>query len=153
MVEDGSAPIDNIHVTASESTNEDIRTDWLSDGVRQVAEAVTAVVTARAKGVSIDTRDINAMISTLTAMQEQLAKAGYNASFVATDTPLGGGYAEHIGRSNREMGRRALEDVIPQLTQRMDELKAELDRSRASYKNVDATAEDTAANIARGIPS
>lgn len=153
MVEDGSAPIDNIHVTTPERINEEIGTDWLSDGVRQVAEAVTAVVTARTHGMSVDTRDIDAMISTLTSMQEQLTMAINGTSFIATATPLGGGYAEHVGRSNREMGKRAIEDVLPQLFQRMDELKAELEKSRSSYRNVDATVRDTAADIARGLPS
>lgn len=113
-------------------------TGLLTSGVGQVVAAAKAVAAAtEAQALSVDPHVVDAMLRKLTEMQDALEKIRLKADLLATDTPLGGGYAQEISRVNRQLGEQAVGQVIPTMVATIDDLKSQIEKSRASYQNVD----------------
>lgn len=139
MVEDGEPPIDNAGEFALEQYSRDSGAGWWNIGLVQVVAATKALAAANeAHALSIDPHAVDAMLAKLAAMRNQLGDAVARSTLIASHTPLGGGYAEEVGRANRDLGRDVLGRVIPKLTAAIKDLEAEIEKSRASYRTVDA---------------
>lgn len=142
MVEDGSAPIDNAGEFALEKLGRESGAGWWDLGLINIQAATRAIAAAtEAHALSIDPHAVDSMLRKLTGMREELEQGARNASLVGSRTPLGGGYAEEVGQVNRELGKQVLTKTIPQLVQAIDELRAEIEKSRASYQNMDAASQ------------
>jgi hypothetical protein len=145
VVEDGSARIDNVGEFVLEQGGQE--SGWLLAGLVDIETATKALAAANeAHALSIDPHAVDSMIKKLTAMQDELDKVAGESSSIATDTPLGGGYANEVGRINHKVGTQVLTEIVPKLTQAIDDLKAEIDKSRKSYQTVDAASKNTLDN-------
>lgn len=150
MVEDGGAKLDNAGEYALEQYSKGTGAGWWSLGLINITAALKAVTAANeAHALSIDPHAVDLMLKKLTLMQDNLQAAAHDSALIASSTPLGGGYAAVIGQLNRDIGHDVTSRAVPQLVQVIDDLKAEIEKSRASYKNVDATQTD-AMNTIRG---
>ncbi|MCX2954956.1 hypothetical protein [Lentzea sp. NEAU-D7] len=113
-------------------------------GVSTILAAAQSVEAATEAGAfQHDPDAVDSAIKKLDDFANVLEKIGRNAAHLATKTPLGGGYAAQIGKLNEEVGEVARSEVIPDLIRAIGELKAQLDRSRKSYRNVDESTSDT----------
>ncbi|HEX6341858.1 hypothetical protein [Umezawaea sp.] len=120
----------------------------LTMGMSDVIAAARAIGAAtEAQALSVDPHVVDAMLKKLTEMQDELAKIRQRASILTTATPLGGGYAEAVGAVNKQVGTQAAGEVIPDLVKAIDDLKAELKKSRSSYQNVDGGQSSTFKNL------
>ena len=110
----------------------------LTMGMSDVIAATRAIGAAtEAQALSVDPHVVDTMLKKLTEMQDVLAKVRQRASVLTTATPLGCGYAEAVGEVNKQFGAQATGEVIPDLVKAIDSLKAEIEKSRTSYQNVD----------------
>ena len=140
MVEDGGTKLDNAGEYALEQYSQDSGAGWWSVGLTSVTAATKALAAANeAHALSIDPHAVDSMLKKLTDMQDELAKPALQSMQVGYGTPLGRGYAEDIDQVNKQLGRYVFTDTIPKLTQAIDDLKAAIEKCRASYQNVDAT--------------
>jgi hypothetical protein len=120
----------------------------LTMGMSDVIAATRAIGAAtEAQALSVDPHVVDTMLKKLTEMQDVLAKARQRASVLTTATPLGGGYAEAVGEVNKQFGAQATGEVIPDLVKAIDSLKAEIEKSRRSYQNVDGGQSSTFGNL------
>lgn len=120
----------------------------LTLGLSDVVAATRALSAAsEAKALSVDPQAVDSMLRKLTEMQDALDAVRGKTAYLATDTPLGGGYADEIGKVNGQLGRQAVNEVIPDLVRAIDELKTQIDKSRASYHNVDDAESHTFTNL------
>jgi uncharacterized protein YukE len=148
VVEDGGAPIHNAGEFALETYRQESGMGWLLGGLLDLTAATKAFAAANeARALSIDPHAIDSMLAKLTGMQRELEAAANRSSQIATATPLGGGYAEYVGQVNRDVGREVLTRIIPELSRAFDDLKAEIEKSRASYRTVDDAHQGTMNNI------
>ncbi|MEV6718472.1 type VII secretion target [Lentzea sp. NPDC051208] len=112
-------------------------------GLSAVMDAGKAVAVAvETQQLSVDPHLVDAMIKKLTAMQDELDKVGRKSADLSTQTKLGGGYAESISQGNRTFGTAA-QQTIKDLVKAINELKRQIEKSRASYQNVDQAGADS----------
>lgn len=102
---------------------------------------------SEAQALSVDPNAVDSMIKKLTEMQDALDKVRGKAALLSTRTPLGGGYAEDIGQVNGQLGEQVVNDIIPEMMQAIDDLKVQVEKSRASYQNVDEAKAQTLNNL------
>ena len=120
----------------------------LTTGMSDVVAATRAIGAAtEARALSVDPHVVDTMLKKLTEMQDVLAKVRQRASVLTTATPLGGGYAEAVGEVNKQFGTQATGEVIPDLVKAIDSLKAEIEKSLTSYRNVDGGQSSTSENL------
>ena len=113
-------------------------TGFMSGGVTTILAAAKSVeAAAEAGALQHDPEAVDTAIKKLTDFEAVLGKLHRRARVLASVTPLGGGYAEQIGAFNKGMGEVAGTAVIPDLIKAIGELKAQLDKSRTSYRNVE----------------
>lgn len=148
MVEDGSGTLDNAGEFALEKYSRQSGSVWQNIDFVDIVAATKALAAANeAHALSIDPNAVDSMIRKLTAMQDELDKAMAQSFRIASNVPLGGGYAEEVAQVNRRIGGYVVADMVPKLTQAIDDLKMEIERSRASYRNVDAGNKGTIDNL------
>jgi hypothetical protein len=82
------------------------------------------------------------MIKKLAAMGDELEKVSQKSSILSQETKLGGGYAERISQGNRTFGT-AGQQTLRDLAKAINELKTQIEKSRASYHNVDQAGSDS----------
>ncbi|MFJ6676459.1 hypothetical protein ACIQMJ_35605 [Actinosynnema sp. NPDC091369] len=139
MVEDGGAKLDNAGEFALEKLSRESGTGWWDIGLVNIRAATGAIAAAtEAHALSIDPHAVDSMLAKLAAMRDELDRVTMRSTLVGSRTPLGGGYAEEVGQINREMGNEVLTRIIPQLVRAISDLGAEIEKSRASYQNMDA---------------
>ncbi|MDU0293596.1 hypothetical protein [Saccharothrix longispora] len=120
----------------------------LTLGLSDVVAATRALSAAsEAKALSVDPQAVDSMLRKLTEMQDALEKILRQAAQLTTDTPLGQGYAEEIGKVNSELGHQAVSEVIPDMVRAIEDLKVQIEKSRASYQNVDEAKAQTLNNL------
>ncbi|MGW6449583.1 hypothetical protein [Lentzea sp. NPDC055074] len=116
----------------------------MTGGVSTILAAARSVgAAAEAGAFQHDPAAVDTAIKKLDDFANVLEKIARNAAHLVTKTPLGGGYAEQIGKLNEEIGEAARSEFIPDLIKAINELKTQLDKSRQSYRNVDESTSDT----------
>jgi hypothetical protein len=117
-------------------------------GMSDVIAATKALSAAsEAKALSVDPQAVDTMLKKLTEMQDALDKIVRSSMLLTSNTPLGGGYAEEIGGVNAQLGKQVLNEIIPEMTTAIDGLKSQIEKSRASYQNVDDAKAQTLNNL------
>lgn len=117
-------------------------------GMSDVVAATRALSAAsEAQALSVDPNVVDSMVKKLTEMQDALDKIRNKAAVLTTRTPLGGGYAEEIGQVNGHLGEQVVNEIIPEMAKAIDELKVQIEKSRASYENVDEAKAQTLNNL------
>lgn len=108
-----------------------------SGGLSAVMAAGQAVAVAvETQQLSVDPHLVDAMIKKLTEMKDAIDEVSQRGMDLSMDTKLGGGYAEAISQGNRTFGRAA-QQTIRDVAKAIDELKTQIEKSRASYRNAD----------------
>ncbi|WP_434439383.1 type VII secretion target [Lentzea sp. E54] len=116
-------------------------------GLSAIMDAGKAVAVAvETQQLSVDPQLVDAMIKKLTAMQDELDKVGRKSADLSTQTKLGGGYAEAISQGNRTFGTAA-QQTIKDLVKAINDLKTQIEKSRATYQNVDQAGADSLKKI------
>ncbi|MGZ3142718.1 hypothetical protein ACVDFE_12110 [Lentzea chajnantorensis] len=109
----------------------------LGGGLSAIVDAGRAVAIAvETQQLSVDPDLVDSMIKKLTAMQDTLGELQQSALDLSADTKLGGGYAEAISQGNRTFGTEA-QKTLKDVYKAIDDLKTQIDKSRASYQGVD----------------
>jgi hypothetical protein len=117
-------------------------------GMSDVIAATKALSAAsEAKALSVDPQAVDTMLKKLTEMQDTLDTIQRRSFQLSNKTPLGGGYAEEIGAVNGRLGEQVISEVIPEMVTAIDDLKAQIEKSRASYQNVDEAKAQTLNNL------
>lgn len=112
-------------------------------GLSAVMNAAKSVAVAvETQALSVDPNLVDAMIKKLTEMKDAIDEVQQKAADLSADTKLGGGYAEQISQGNRTFGRAAQQTLLD-VSKAIDELKTQIDKSRASYKAVDQAHADS----------
>ncbi|WP_439661346.1 type VII secretion target [Lentzea sp. HUAS TT2] len=112
-------------------------------GLSAVMDAGKAIAVAvETQQLSVDPHLVDAMIKKLTAMQDELEKVSQRSSELSQETKLGGGYAEAISKGNRTFGTAA-QQSLKDLAKAINELKTQIEKSRASYTNADQAGADS----------
>jgi hypothetical protein len=110
----------------------------MTGGVSTILAAARSVeAAAEAGALQHDPEAVDTAIKKLDDFANVLDRIRQRAARLATKTPLGGGYADQIGKLNEGIGEAARTDVIPDLIRAIGELKVQLDKSRKSYRNVE----------------
>ncbi|KJK47474.1 hypothetical protein UK23_20115 [Lentzea aerocolonigenes] len=118
-------------------------TDIFTGGFQAVAEASKAVAVAvETQQLSVDPHLVDTMIKKLTEMKDALNEVQDSALHLSADTKLGGGYAEQISKENRTFGR-AGQQTLKDLSKAIDDLKTQIEKSRATYHNTDQAHADS----------
>ncbi len=129
-------------------TSGNVLTGLFTRGLGDIIEAAKAVsLAAETKALSIDPHVVDTMLKKLTDMQDALTDIQRKSSMLETKTPLGGGYAEEIGRVNGRLGEQVLRGIIPEMIEAIGDLKTQIDKSRASIQNVDEAIARTHDNL------
>ncbi|SER91152.1 type VII secretion target [Lentzea albida] len=114
-----------------------------SGGLSAVMAAGQAVAVAvETQQLSVDPHLVDSMIKKLTAMKDAIDDVQQRAADLSADTKLGGGYAEQISQNNRTFGRAA-QQTLKDMAKAIDDLKLQIEKSRASYKAVDRSSADS----------
>lgn len=117
-------------------------------GMSDIVAATRAVAAAsEAQALSVDPQAVDSMLRKLTDMQDALDGIQQRAATLLTRTPIGLGYAEEIGNVNAQLGRQVVDDIIPEMVKAIEDLKDQIDKSRASYQNIDDTESQTFNNL------
>jgi uncharacterized protein YukE len=117
--------------------------DIFGSGLSAIAEAGKAVAVAvETQQLAVDPHLVDAMIKKLTKMQDDLQEVARNSQSLSMNTKLGGGYAEQISESNRTFGTGAVQ-TLTEMAKALEALKTQIEKSRASYQNVDQTHADS----------
>ncbi|GHH46283.1 type VII secretion target [Lentzea cavernae] len=112
-------------------------------GLSAIMNAGKAVAVAvETQQLSVDPQLVDAMIKKLTEMGDVLEKVSRGAQDLSMDTKLGGGYAESISQNNRTFGTAA-QQTLRDLAKAIQDLKTQIEKSRASYKAVDQASSDS----------
>lgn len=118
-------------------------TDIFSGGFNAIIDASKAVATAvETQALSVDPHLVDTMIKKLTEMQDEVEKILRKRGQLSVDMKLGGGYAAHIAKTNTDFGAAAIKQ-IEDVARAIESLKTQIDKSRASYKNVDQAGADS----------
>ncbi|MDX8055267.1 hypothetical protein SK571_38335 [Lentzea sp. BCCO 10_0798] len=116
----------------------------MTGGVSTIMAAAKSVQAASEAGaLQHDPEAVDSAIKKLEDFEAVLGKIQRKAGRLATKTPLGGGYADQIGKINERIGEAVRSEVIPDLINAIGELKAQLDKSRKSYRNVEESTSGT----------
>ncbi|MFD4675812.1 hypothetical protein ACFWNN_39200 [Lentzea sp. NPDC058450] len=116
-------------------------------GVSAIMDAGRAVAAAvETQQLSVDPNLVDAMIKKLNEMKDAIDEVSQRGADLSADTKLGGGYAEAISQNNRTFGQGAQTTLID-LGKAIDALKVQIEKSRASYKNVDQAGVDSMKKI------
>ncbi|MDX8053581.1 type VII secretion target [Lentzea sp. BCCO 10_0798] len=112
-------------------------------GLSAVMNAGKAIAVAvETQQLSVDPHLVDAMIKKLTEMKDAIDEVQQNAADLSIDTKLGGGYAEQISQNNRTFGRAA-QQTLKDLAKAIDDLKTQIEKSRASYTAADQGSADS----------
>lgn len=112
-------------------------------GLSAIMDAGKAVAAAvETQQLSVDPHLVDAMIKKLTEMGDALDKVAFRSADLSADTKLGGGYAEAISQGNRTFGRAA-QQTLKDIAKAIEQLKTQIEKSRASYQNVDQAGADS----------
>jgi hypothetical protein len=112
-------------------------------GLGAIVDAAKSVAVAvETQALSVDPHLVDSMIKKLTEMKDVIDEVGRDAHNLSADTKLGGGYAEEISKGNRTFGRAA-QQTLKDVAQAIDDLKTQIEKSRASYKAVDQSHADS----------
>ncbi|WP_394615938.1 type VII secretion target [Lentzea sp. JNUCC 0626] len=118
-------------------------TDIFGSGLTAVMDAGRAVAIAvETQQLSVDPHLVDAMIKKLNGMKDALDRVMQRSAVLSQDTKLGGGYAEQISASNRTFGEAA-QQTLRDLLKAIDELKTQIEKSRATYKASDQDSADS----------
>ncbi|MBB5808740.1 hypothetical protein F4560_008508 [Saccharothrix ecbatanensis] len=117
-------------------------------GMSDVIAATKALSAAsEAQALSVDPQAVDTMLKKLTEMQDALDKIQRRSERLNMRTPLGGGYAEEIGAVNAQLGNQVTVEIIPDMVKAITELKVQIEKSRASYQNIDEAKAQTFHNL------
>ncbi|MEU0882205.1 hypothetical protein ABZ345_26610 [Lentzea sp. NPDC005914] len=112
-------------------------------GLSAIVNAAKSVAVAvETQALSVDPHLVDSMIKKLTEMKDALDEVGRDAHNLSADAKLGGGYAEQISQGNRTLGRAA-QQTLKDVSKAIDDLKVQIEKSRASYKAVDQAHADS----------
>lgn len=75
-------------------------------------------------------------------MQEELERIMERSNELSKDTKLGDGYAQQVSNANTIFGQKASQQLI-NATKVIESLKTQIEKSRASYQNVDQSHADS----------
>jgi hypothetical protein len=118
-------------------------TDIFGGGLSAIVDAAKAVsVAVETQQLSVDPHLVDTMIKKLTEMKDAIDEVGRDATNLSLDTKLGGGYAEQISQGNRTFGRAA-QQTLKDVAKAIDDLKSQIEKSRASYTAVDQAHADS----------
>jgi hypothetical protein len=122
-------------------------TDIFGGGLQAVMDAGKAVATAvETQQLSVDPHLVDAMIKKLDEMQQELSKIGRRSTDLSADPMLGDGYAQQVSKTNMQFGRDAARQLTD-ISKAIESLKVQIEKSRASYKNVDQAGADSLKKI------
>lgn len=114
-----------------------------SGGLTAIMDAGKAVAVAvETQQLSVDPQLVDAMIKKLTAMKDAIDDVQQRAADLSVDAKLGGGYAEQISQNNRTFGRAA-QQTLKDMAKAIDDLKVQIEKSRASYTAADQGSADS----------
>lgn len=112
-------------------------------GLSAVMDAGRAIAVAvETQQLSVDPQLVDAMIKKLTGMKDAIDEVQQSAADLSIDAKLGGGYAEQISQNNRTFGRAA-QQTLKDLAKAIDDLKTQIEKSRATYAAVDQGSADS----------
>lgn len=112
-------------------------------GLSAIMDAGKAVAVAvETQQLSVDPHLVDAMIKKLTDMQDEVEKILRQRGQLNLQMKLGGGYAEHIAKSNTDFGAAAIKQ-IEDVARAIESLKTQIEKSRASYRNADQSGSDS----------
>jgi hypothetical protein len=112
-------------------------------GLSAIVDAAKAVSAAvETQQLSVDPHLVDSMIKKLNEMKDAIDEVGRDAHNLSLDTKLGGGYAEQISKGNRTFGQAA-HKTLKDVAKAIDDLKTQIEKSRATYKAVDRTYADS----------
>jgi hypothetical protein len=112
-------------------------------GLSAIADAAKSVAVAvETQQLSVDPHLVDAMIKKLVEMKDAIDDVSQRAADLSIDTKLGGGYAESISQNNTTFGEAAQQTLVD-VGKAIDALKTQIEKSRASYKNVDQAGADS----------
>lgn len=118
-------------------------TDIFGGGLSAIVDAAKSVAVAvETQQLSVDPQLVDAMIKKLDQMRDELAKILRNRNQLAREMKIGGGYAADIASSNMKFGAAAVKQ-IEDLDRAIESLKTQIEKSRASYQNVDQAGADS----------
>lgn len=116
-------------------------------GLRAIMDAGKAVAVAvETQQLSVDPHLVDAMIKKLTAMQDELMAIMERKAELSADTKLGDGYAAAVTQTNMTFGQQASAQLT-EINNAINSLKTQIEKSRASYENVDQAAADSLKKI------
>ncbi|MFD0202227.1 MULTISPECIES: hypothetical protein [Saccharothrix] len=151
MTGDNGGPTGDVGQYAFEQYREQnggVLASLLTMGMSDIMAATKALAAAsQAQALSVDPHAVDSMLKKLTDMQDALDQIQQEADLLTTQTPLGGGYAEEIGNVNAEVGQQVVNDVIPEMVKAIEDLKVQVEKSRASYQNVEEAESQTFNNL------
>jgi hypothetical protein len=120
----------------------------LTMGLSDIMAATKALAAAsQAQALSVDPHVVDSMLKKLTDMQDALDGIALRAERLTMRTPLGGGYAEEIGTVNAQLGKQVTTEIIPDMVKAIEDLKVQIEKSRASYQNIDEAKSQTFNNL------
>lgn len=119
----------------------------LGTGAADISTATRAVAAANASGTfSVDPATVDNMIKKLRGMKDALGDVQRAKTDLTADTKLGGGYAQSMSKLNQQFGTTAIAQLID-IAKAIDSLIEQLQKSRASYQNVDRSHADSLKNL------
>jgi hypothetical protein len=106
-------------------------------GLQAVMDAGKAIAVAvETQQLSVDPHLVDTMIKKLDKMQEELSKISGRSTDLSRDTKLGDGYAQQVSQANMTFGQQATRQLTD-IAKAIESLKIQIEKSRASYVNVD----------------
>ncbi|GAB2819033.1 type VII secretion target [Lentzea nigeriaca] len=112
-------------------------------GLGAIVSAAKAVsVAVETQQLSVDPHLVDAMIKKLNEMKETLSTITARSKDLSMDPQLGDGYAQQVSQANMKFGRDAAQQIT-EIGKAIDSLKAQIEKSRASYHNVDQAGADS----------
>ena len=122
-------------------------TDIFGGGLSAIADAAKSVAVAvETQQLAVDPHLVDAMIKKLDEMRDELSKILRKRETLSRKMKLGGGYAENIAQTNTDFGTAAVKQ-IEDLDRAIESLKTQIEKSRASYQNVDQAGADSLTKI------
>ena len=117
-------------------------------GMSDIVAATKAIGAANeAQALSVDPHMVDSMLKKLTDMQDAVDAIRDKSLLLNREPKLGGGYAQDVSQVNVQLGRHVVEMLIPDLVRAIESLKAEIEKSRASYQNSDGGQAGTFNNL------
>jgi uncharacterized protein YukE len=115
----------------------------LGTGAADIAAASKAVAAATGSGMfSVDPAVVDSMIKKLRDIKDVLGEIQRRKTDLTADTKLGSGYAQSISEINKQFGQNAISQITD-IGKAIDSLIEQLEKSRASYRNVDQAHADS----------